>query len=432
MIELKNLKGTKDFLPEEQALRNQIIYTLIDVFELYGCKPLETPILNYFELLASKYGGGSEILKEVYQLHDQGERELSLRYDLTIPFAKVIGMNPTVRFPFKRYEIGKVFRDGPIKPGRLREFIQADVDIVGAPTVLAEAELLSMAIEVFNKLDLDVYIQLNNRKLLVGLISNLDVSSEYINDIILSLDKLEKIGIDGVKKDLIDRNINSDTIKKIIELLNETHKQPLLYFKENYYIEATKQGIDELEELIEYMKSLGMSSKIKFNPFLARGLNIYTGSIYEIFLADGSITSSIGSGGRYDDIIGNFLDNDLDYPTVGISFGVDVILTALLGKKMSSTNSFRDIYIIPMGTNPEALRLANDLRKVGLKVELDLSVKKLKKALDYANKEGIPYVIILGENELKENIVQVKYMIEGTEEKVSLTEIVNYFKNIFK
>ncbi|MCK9905912.1 ATP phosphoribosyltransferase regulatory subunit, partial [Frankia sp. Cpl3] len=168
------VKGTRNILPEKQLVRNRIRATLQGVFETYGCKPLETPMLQYYDLLASKYGGGAEILKEVYRLSDQGERELALRYDLTIPLTKVIGMNPQMRLPFKRYEIGKVFRDGPIKPGRFREFIQCDVDIIGVSSMLAEAELMTMAVDAFGKLGLDVTIQYNNRKLLAGILQSLD------------------------------------------------------------------------------------------------------------------------------------------------------------------------------------------------------------------------------------------------------------------
>lgn len=172
MMEIRNVKGTKDYLPEEQVLRSKIKRACEDTFERYGCKPLETPTLNMYELMSYKYGGGDEILKEIYTLQDQGKRDLALRYDLTIPFAKVVAMNPNIRLPFKRYEIGKVFRDGPIKQGRFREFIQCDVDIVGVESVMAEAELMSMAFELFQTLNLEVTIQYNNRKLLNGIFSH--------------------------------------------------------------------------------------------------------------------------------------------------------------------------------------------------------------------------------------------------------------------
>lgn len=169
-MDYQNVRGTQDYLPTQEVIRRNIRRTLEDTFILYGCKPLETPILNYTKLMASKYAGGAEILKEMYTLTDRGERDLALRYDLTIPFAKVIAMNPQLSMPFKRYEIGKVFRDGPIKAGRFREFTQCDVDVVGIESQSAEAELMMMTIDAFNKLNIEMVIQFNNRKLLAGLL----------------------------------------------------------------------------------------------------------------------------------------------------------------------------------------------------------------------------------------------------------------------
>lgn len=238
---LKNVKGTKDFMPQEQMLRNRIRRTLEEVFEAYGCKPLETPMLSSYELLASKYGGGAEILKEVYQLSDQGERELALRYDLTVPLAKVVGMNPEMRLPFKRYEIGKVFRDGPVKPGRFREFVQCDVDIVGSSSMLAEAELISMAFAAFERLDLDVYIEVNNRKLLSGILQELGVPEDRAGDVMLSLDKLEKIGIKGVLEDLRERGVEDALIEAVGGFLQEGEAS-LARLEERFSSELVQEG----------------------------------------------------------------------------------------------------------------------------------------------------------------------------------------------
>lgn len=421
-MELRNVKGTKDFMPEEQQLRNRIRRTLEQVFETYGCKPLETPMLQYYELLASKYGGGAEILKEVYQLSDQGERELALRYDLTVPLAKVVGMNPEMRLPFKRYEIGKVFRDGPIKPGRFREFVQCDVDIIGVSSVLAEAELLEMAFAAFSRLGLEVYIEVNNRKLLSGILTELNVPEERAEDVMLSLDKLEKIGVDGVGEDLKARGIDAETIKGILTFLDDGREKTLDSLSDTLTSPLARDGIAEIRELISFLTAAGVAADVRFHPFLARGLSIYTGTVYEIFLKDRSITSSIGSGGRYDRIIGQFLGGDKEYPAVGISFGLDVILTALTGKEGESGEPSADLFIIPLGTEKECLTLAGILRAAGLRVELELAGRRLKKALDYANKENIPLVIILGENELASGSAVLRSMREGTEEVLSLAE----------
>lgn len=188
----QNVKGTQDFLPEDEAVRSKVRRVLEDIFLVYGCRPLETPILNFKELMTSKYSGGAEIVKEMYSLRDQGQRELSLRYDLTIPFAKVVAMNPDIRMPFKRYEIGKVFRDGPIKAGRYREFTQCDVDVVGVESQAAEAELMQMAVLVFRELKLDITISYNNRKIMAGILEVMGVADRDIAGVTLTLDKIKK------------------------------------------------------------------------------------------------------------------------------------------------------------------------------------------------------------------------------------------------
>lgn len=415
---LKSVKGTKDFMPPEQMQRNWIRRTLEEVFEAYGCKPLETPTLQYYELLASKYGGGDEILKEVYRLRDQGERELALRYDLTVPLAKVVGMNPEMRLPFKRYEIGKVFRDGPVKTGRLREFIQCDVDMIGTSSMLAEAELISMAFAAFARLGLEVYIEVNNRKLLSGVLQELGVPGERAADVMLSLDKLAKIGVEGVQDDLRERQVEEPLVAAITSFLQKG-ALALDALAQQFSSELVQQGVQELQQLFAYLRGAGVTGEVRFSPFLARGLGIYTGTVYEIFLQDQSITSSIGSGGRYDEIIGRFLGDGREYPAVGISFGLDVILAAL-SLRAERAQPAADVLVIPLATEELSLGLANRLRADGLRVELELAGRKLKKALDYANKEGIAYVLIYGENEVNSGQVVARDMREGSEQTVPL------------
>lgn len=416
-LKLMNPKGTKDYFKNEQGIRKKIRNTLIEVFELYGCEEMETPALSYYDVLSSKYAGGAEILKEVYRLSDQGDRELALRYDLTIPFARVIGMNPQLKMPFKRYEIGKVFRDGPVKTGRLREFVQCDVDIVGVKSVLAEVELISMIVDVFNRLDIDIYISLNNRKLLTGLLNALNIADDKINNVILTLDKIEKISFDDISKELLQIGIDEKTITTISELYNSTDQ--LTEIEQNYSNNILAEGLDELNQIISILKKLEIAGKVRINPFLARGLDIYTGTVYEVFLTDNSISSSIASGGRYDNIIGAFLQDENEYPAVGVSFGLDVIYQALKEKELEIKSS-TEVYIIPINTTAEVFMMANFLRKEGIKVEVQLTEQRLKKSLDYANKRGIPNVIIFGEDELNNFNVKIKNMQEGTEKIVEL------------
>jgi histidyl-tRNA synthetase len=418
-MDYQNVKGTQDYLPDAEAMRREMRRTLEDVFIQYGCKPLETPILNYTELLASKYGGGAEILEEMYTLSDRGGRDLALRYDLTIPFAKVAAMNPGLKMPFKRYEIGKVFRDGPIKAGRFREFTQCDVDIVGVDSKLAEAELMGMALDAFKRLGLNIVIQINNRKLLTGMFDVFGVPPEKINKAVLVLDKLEKVGIKAVIAELSELEISEASQHTIKGFLTDENNRNLEYFElYSRQSEQVNKGLEEMQELKSIINYLGNAGQCIFNPFLARGLEIYTGTIYELFLTDGSIKSSIGSGGRYDNAIGGLLGTDETFSTVGISFGLDVIYAAVNGKRTSSESGL-DYYVIPIGMGKEALGLANELRAGGYKVECDMSGKKPGKLLDKANKEGVKNVIFIGEDEVKENWYKVKDMVTGEEEAFS-------------
>lgn len=412
----QNVKGTMDYLPREEEIRRNIRRTMEDVFIQYGCKPLETPILNYQELLASKYAGGAEILEEMYTLSDRGKRELALRYDLTIPFAKVVAMNPTLKMPFKRYEIGKVFRDGPIKTGRYREFTQCDVDIVGVPSQMAEAELMMMALNIFDKLKMEVTIQYNNRKLLVGFLRQLNIADQLINRVILIVDKIEKISKEKIKEELRDAGLEQTVIEEIDAFLQKDLIGIIEYYQQlAEKEESIRKGLEEWNELQSYIKKFGLEQYCVFNPFLARGLEIYTGTIYEIFLTDKRIKSSIGSGGRYDNAIGGLIGSKQTYATVGISFGLDVILSALLLDKIDFDDAKLDYYIIPIGRPLEAFLVAKTLRDKGFKVELELGKKKLVKALDKANKEGVKKVIILGDEEVAGNMYKVRDMKTGEE-----------------
>jgi histidyl-tRNA synthetase len=427
-LELRNLKGTCDFLPREQRMRKEIISKLQEVFENYGYQPLETPIVCYYDILSSKYAGGAEILKEVYKFKDQGQRDIGLRYDLTVPFARVVGMNPELRLPFKRYEIGKVFRNGPVKAGRSREFIQCDVDVVGIKSVIAEAELMIMSNDVYKMLGLDVYISYNNRKLLSGIISASGVPRELEGTTILTLDKVEKIGEEAVIEELKEKGVANEAIERLFKIIKKNGKQLLDDLRSKPENELIKQGIEELEELINYMKASGMEENCRFSPCLARGLEIYTGTVFEVFMKDGSITSSLGAGGRYDKIIGAFLENGAEYPAVGVTFGLDVIYAALESKGKSTNKPPVQVYVIPIGKETEALNLVTLLRRQGISADMEMDKRRLRKSLEYAGKQGIPYVIMLGEDEIKAGKVKLRNMEFGSEVEVAVEEIIPFLK----
>lgn len=424
-FELKNVKGTFDFLKEEQVIRNKIMDTLRTSFELYGYLPMETPIICYYDLLASKYAGGSEILKEVYKLEDQGKRKLGLRYDLTVPFSKVIGMMKEPVLPFKRYEIGKVFRDGPVKLGRNREFYQCDVDVCGIENVCIEAELFSMTVYTYNKLGIDIEIKYNNRKLLSGLIEECNIEKDKISNVILIIDKLEKISKKELYYELETIGINEEKANQLFSYFSLSLEEILEKFK-NTNNELLKTGIEEVLELNNYLEGMDILKYTSFKPFLARGLEIYTGTVWEIFDKKMRITSSLGGGGRYDKIITNFIDDGNTYPAVGMSFGLEPIYTIIKGE--NKIQPLYDLYIFPFEMNPQVLNVAQILRQNNIKVIVEMKRKKIKKGLDFANKENIVYAIIIGEDEIKTNTYSLKNMLTGEQKKLSLEEIVKELK----
>ena len=413
-----NVKGTTDNLPNKEIIRRKVVNILTNTFENYGYLPLDTSILCYYDLLASKYSGGSEILKEVYKLNDQGDRTLGLRYDLTVPFSKVISMNANknITLPFKRYEVGKVFRDGPVKTGRAREFYQCDVDVCGIEGQFIEAEMLMMTIECYKKLGIDVYVEINNRKLLEGLIISVGIDRDITSNVILSVDKLAKIGVDGVKEELKELNIEEEKLDKLFELFKCNIEE---LDETNINNESFIEGMSEIKELFTYIKGLHLEDNAIFTPYLARGLEIYTGTVWEVFDKQKRLTCAIGGGGRYDKIITNFIDDGNSYPAVGISFGLVPICELLEDYMVSSY----DLLIIPLDTNVESLKLAGKLRSNDIKVIIEMNKRKVKKALESADKNKIPYVIVLGENEIKTREIEIKDMNNSTNIKVNIDDI---------
>ena len=427
-IELRNVKGCADYSPREQFIRNYISETLKKVFEKYGFKPLQTPILCYYDLLALKYDEENDILKEVYKVTDQADRNLALRYDLTVPFAKYIAINPNTKMPFKRYEIGEVFRNGPVKLGRDREFIQCDVDCVGVEGQLIEAEFVALYVEAYKDLGIDVIIKYNNRKFLSGIIIESGIPENLVTDTITVIDKFEKLTKQELEKEFQKVGLNNEQIEKLFMYLNMDADQLINIENKN---EVLAEGIEELNTLKDYIEKLGLLEYVQFTPSLARGQEYYTGTVFEVYVKDGSITSSIGGGGRYDKMITDFVNNGTTYPAVGVSFGLNVIYEILKDREEFVENALTDIYIIPMGTEIECLKIAQILRDAGYKVEVEMRNRKMKKALDYANSENIPYVCILGEDELTNNCITVRDMNLKSQTQISLENIVEEFKNNF-
>lgn len=419
-MKIQNVKGGYDFLPKEQKIRNYINEVLKETFMEYGYGSIETPILCYLDMLVDKYDENNDLLKEIYKLSDQGGRELGLRYDLTVPFAKFIALNKNnISMPFKRYEIAKVFRDGPVKVGRDREFTQCDADVVGIESQFIEAELLSLYINAFKKLGIDIIIKYNNRNLMRGLIKETGVSEEQISKVITILDKMNKITEAELRTYLIEIAIENEQIDKLLMLFKMDVDKIKDMLKDSTNEELTL-GIKEIDTLKGYLEKLGYGEICKVDLTLARGQDYYTGNVFEVYDKSGYLTSSIGGGGRYDKMVTEYINDGEVYPAVGISFGLTSIYEILKTRDDFKNTSDIKFYIIPMGVDMEALSLANTLRSYGYNVDVEMKGRKLKKSLDFANRENIPYVIIVGEDEVKSGKVTVKDMINQNNFEIDL------------
>lgn len=422
-MKLETAKGTRDFYGEEEILKQEIIAKLKKTFELYGFNPLNTPILERLDCLTSKYAGGEEITKEIFKLKDQGKRNLGLRYDLTVPLARFVSSNKELKMPFKRYEMGVVFRDGPIKFGRYREFWQCDADIIGSSSMLSEIEILELAKNFFDAIKLKAIIKINNRKILDSIIEKCKIRRKLKTKVILIIDKLAKQGEEAVRKELKENNLQEKEIKNLFKFINfkGTNKGKIKFLEKEL---PNNEGIKEIKEILDNFNF------VEFDISLTRGLVYYTSTVFEIYLRNSQITSSIAAGGRYDKMIPTFLQTNQQYPAVGLSFGLSVIIDALkLEKKYKAKKTKTTVYIIPINTQKESLRLAKMLRKNEINTEIDLNQKSITKNLDYANAYKIPKVIILGEKELKKKKYKLKNMIKGKEVYLNERDLIKKLKN---
>lgn len=408
---IHNLKGVTDFDPAVMTLRNRVTDILRRNFELYGYQPLDTAMLNYRDLLTYKYGEQAEIVKEIYSLSDQGERDLGLRFDLTVPFCKYIALNRSLKLPFKRYEIGKVFRNGPVKAGRLREFIQCDVDVVGDGSRGIEIELLELAITCYLQMGITPQIQIGHRQILTGLLQHLGVAENH-DAIIGVLDKIKKITRTETLTEL-GKYLPSDKAVQLLEAvtLDLSSLENLL---------PNNIGILEIKELWDQLNALNLSQYCLFTPSLARGLNVYTGVVWEVFDGKGQYTSSLGGGGRYDKIITNFVNSGVVYPAVGMSFGLEPI-TAVLTTP-NTTNPIK-LLIVPMDTIPQCHVIANQLRALGLPIMIWTAKPKVGKALEYASATQITCATVIGADEIAQGKLRVKNLCTGEQNDFSLTDL---------
>ncbi len=438
-------KGTRDFGPKQAASRLKVENIIREQFELYGFTPLQTPVFENMAVLEAKFAGGEEILKETYKLTDLAQRKLGLRYDLTVPLCRYVATNSAIARPFKRYTIGNVYRDGPLKTGRYREFIQCDVDIIGTGQLIADGELLSLASSIFEKLGLQVIVKLNNRKLLFAIMQQAAINQRRMQlDGLLILDKLEKVGWQQVEEQWTEKGLSKESLDKIKTILNVSQDNSSMLNELSAKIdsEQAKQAIEELKQIILWAKEFGCSMPIKIEPTLSRGLDYYTGSIFEIVLMDGQkylITSSLSAGGRYDNLIAKFAgkteteqnnSTDTTFNAVGISFGLDVIMDCLQATESKLLAEEKmDAFVFTIKLDKEAATVANELRKNGIRTQVDLLSRNVSKNLEYAAKNNFRYAIIIGPAEQKEGVVKIRNLSSGLEDTLKLNDAIIKIKN---
>lgn len=434
----RTFKGTRDFLPEDMRIRDSILTTMKEVFTRYGFAPLETPAVEFLDILAGKYGDEAD--KLLYPLSYKGGKELALRYDLTVPLARVVAMNPHLPKPFKRYQIQPVWRaDSPqLKRGRYREFYQCDVDTVGSPDLLADAEIISLMADVFDALKIGRFqVRINSRKVLKGMITGSGFDSGAEQDVCRSIDKLEKEGLTAVENELHQKGYHKENIGKLCNLLQQrTFDQEGLDLVQSGVpgSEALSDGLDEIRTIIIILDEMQVPTEdVAFDFTLARGLDYYTGPIFEVVLPDNPAIGSLAGGGRYDDLVGLFMKEQV--PAVGTSFGLERIHSVVKSKQEIPGTAQSDVDFLVCFFSPEmradSLRILRKLHDAGRRAEMYFKPDKMKKQFSYADKKHIPYVIIYGPDEKTAGNVTLKDMNTGRQDTSGLSDF-KFFTTIYE
>ena len=436
-VEPKTLSGFMELMPQDQILFNKIKKTIEEVYASYGFYPLDTPVIESASVLLAKAGGETE--KQIYRFN-KGDNDLALRFDLTVPLAKYVASRfNELSFPFKRYQIGKVYRGERPQKGRFREFYQCDIDVIGneSLSLLCDAEIPSIIYDLFKKLDFGPFvIRLNNRKILTGFFESLNLSDK-VTDILRIIDKLEKIGKESVEEELLKLNIEKSSVQKILDFItidgNTTEKinklKGLDVDNETY-----NNGINELEFVVNNLKALNIDSDYyTIDLTIARGLDYYTGTVYETQLKDYPSIGSVCSGGRYDDLASYYTDKKL--PGVGISIGLTRLFYQLKEANVinDENNSVCDLVVLPMTDNLEYIyKFTNELRKNNIKIDICYLEKGFKQLMKYANKQNAPYALIIGDNEIEKGIAIIKNMKTGEQFDISINSISSDYKKVIK
>ncbi|MFA6917899.1 MAG: histidine--tRNA ligase [Candidatus Gracilibacteria bacterium] len=414
------LKGTRDFLPQEMSKRLYVMDKIRRIFEKFGYDTIETPIICPAETILGKYG--DEGTKLTYNFNDNGNRRIALPYDLTVPFARLVAANwRNLPMPFKRYQIQRVWRAENPQKGRLREFYQCDIDIIGTTSLIAETETAKIIAEVFNALGFkNINIKINSRRLLNAVLKAFSIPEEKIIGVIRQIDKLDKIGEENVILGIKDLGINEG--KEILNLL-KPEKTNTETFKK-----LAKYDLSELIEFFKYCKEFDIPDEmIKFDPSLARGLDYYTGITYEVVSKDLDF-GSLCAGGRYDNLCGLFCDEN--FSGVGVAFGFERIMMGMDKLNLLpelGTNSKVMVTIFDENCIPESFKIYNRLLEDGINSEIYLEPGNLSKQFKYADKKRIPFVVILGPDEIKEGKVMIKSMTTGKQKDIPIEQLTKYF-----
>ena len=433
-IEPRTLPGFMELLPSEQIKFNGMVDKIRKSYERYGFLPIDTPIIELADVLLAKAGGETE--KQIYRFN-KGENDLALRFDLTVPLAKYVTQYYNdITFPFKRYQIGKVYRGERPQKGRYREFYQCDIDIIGDGdlSIINDAEMSSVIYTTIKELGFDNFtIRINNRKILNGLFVELQVGEKSV-DIMRIIDKLEKIGKENVIKCLQDIDVENENIEKIIkfiEIEGSTDEKLKALRNLNFENELFNQGLDELTQVIKYVRLFGVSDEnFKVDLTIARGLDYYTGTVYETFLNDYRELGSICSGGRYDNLSEFYTDRKM--PGVGVSIGLTRLFYKLseLNIIKEENKSISKVLVVSMTENTDrALEVGAKLREAGINADVYLEDKRIKAKFKYADKLQIPYVAIIGEEEEKKGTISLKKMETGEQAEMSIEQVIEKIKN---
>ena len=433
-VKPRTLAGTLELLPNDQIIFNEMLDKIKTVYESFGFLPLDTPIIELSETLLAKAGGETE--KQIYRFN-KGDNDLCLRFDHTVPFAKYVSIYQNeLTFPFRRYQIGKVYRGERPQKCRFREFYQCDVDVIADKLdIINDAEMVNVIYETFKSLDLAKFtICVNNRKILNGLFEALKILEQKV-EVLRIIDKFDKIGEKAMQKELAEIGIASEKIDKILEfiLIEGSTDEKISKLKGmNITNETFIEGLTELEKVAKYVKEFGIpESSFRIDLKIARGLDYYTGTVYETFFNEYRNLGSVCSGGRYDNLTEYYTDRN--FQGVGISIGLTRLYAQLKEMKLieESKKSIAKVLVIPMDENATAfaLKVAKELRDNKINTEVYSNFyKKMGDKMKYADRLNIPYACIIGEDEMKENCVMLKNMNEKTQEKVKLEEIVNKIK----